>query len=470
LVEAFEEADIPLAKLVEGLELVPETLLRPSNRITWNEFRTLLENGAAHLGGAEGLEAAAVRYYERAGSLLGAVAARVTSSRPLYHMGAKWYGPSLFSATRARCEDTSDGRIRQTIEILPGFEPCHLYFVSMRGGLRGIPALLGQGRADVEMEILNERTAVFLITPPPSLTLWARLLRALFPERDLERASEEFEVQRDQLRGGYDLAQRTSELLSFQTARLEQEQQERVRAEQLLLQAQKLETIGRLSGGIAHDFNNVLTTILGYTDVALDRVQPDDPLHGDLDEIRAMGERGSGLVQQLLSVARPQPIAPRRVLLGEVLLTLESMLRRVLPAAVQVAVLPAPEPLEVVVDPGQLEQVVLNLAVNARDAMPDGGRLEMEMRRVDTEETGGSGARVSKGLARLEVRDTGQGMDGATLARALEPFYTTKPPGRGSGLGLASVQTIVHRAGGSIEIESEIGKGTKVAILLPLAD
>ena len=183
-----------------------------------------------------------------------------------------------------------------------------------------------------------------------------------------------------------------------------------------------------------------------------------------------MGERGSGLVQQLLSVARPQPVAPRRVLLGEVVLTMESMLHRVLPAAVRVSVLPAPEPHEVVADPGQLEQVVLNLAVNARDAMPDGGRLEMELSRVDPAEAGGGGASASKGLARLEVRDTGQGMDAQTLARALEPFYTTKAPGRGSGLGLASVNTIVHRAGGSIDIESEIGKGTTVVILFPLAD
>ena len=160
LVEAFEQAGIPLARLVEGLSLRPETLLRPSNRITWNEFTVILENTASQLGGAQELEETGVRYYARAGGLLGAVAARVSSARPLYHMGAKWYGPSLFSATRAQCEDTPDGRIRQTIEILPGFKPCPLYFVSMRGALRGIPALLGQGQAQVEMEA-GERKAVF---------------------------------------------------------------------------------------------------------------------------------------------------------------------------------------------------------------------------------------------------------------------------------------------------------------------
>lgn len=469
LVDAFEEAGIPLEKLVEGLPVAPETLLRPSNRITWNEFTRILENGANNLGGPKGLEETGLRYYERAGGLLGAVAARVSSARPLYHMGAKWYGPSLFSATRATCEDAPGGRIRQTIEILPGYKPCPLYFVSMRGALRGIPALLGQGQAEVEMEA-DERRAVFLIKPPPSLSIWARLRRILFEERDLERASQEFEVQRDELRHGYDLARRTSELLSFQTRRLEHEQHQREEAEQLLLQAQKLETIGRLAGGIAHDFNNVLTTILGYVDVALDRVQSDDPLYAELGEIRAMGERGSALVEQLLSVGRPQPVSPRRVLLNEVLLNLESMLRRLLPAAVQVALLPAFEPLEVVADPGQLEQVVLNLAVNARDAMPDGGRLEMEMRRATAEEAGLPKAKNGRDFARLEVRDTGHGMDTETLSRALEPFYTTKAPGKGSGLGLASVHTIVMRAGGAIHIESEVGKGTKIVIHLPLAD
>jgi signal transduction histidine kinase len=468
LVEAFEEAGIPLAKLVEGLPIAPETLLRPSNRITWNEFTVILENVARNLGGPEGLEETSVRYYERAGGLLGAVAARVSSARPLYHMGAKWYGPSLFSATRAACEDMPDGRIRQTIEILPGFKPCPLYFISMRGALRGIPALLGQGQAQVEMEA-DERRAVFLIKPPPSLTIWARLRRALFWERDLERASEEFEVQRDELRHGYDLARRTNELLSFQTRRLEHEQHERQHAENLLLQVQKLETIGRLAGGISHDFNNVLTTILGYVDVALDRVDSDDPLHSELHEIRAMGERGSALVQQLLSVGRPQPVSPRRILLNEVLVTLESMLRRLLPAAIQVAVLPASEPLEVVADPGQLEQVVLNLAINARDAMPRGGRLEMELRRASSREAGQPESLGSGDFARLEVRDTGEGMDAETRARALEPFYTTKAAGQGSGLGLASAHTIVMRAGGSIHIESEVGKGTSIVIYLPLA-
>jgi len=468
LVDELKERGLPLAEAVRGLEIPPETLAKPSNRITWDEFNAVLVNGARILGGEEALEETAVRYYERGGGgILAAVAARVTSARPLFHMGAKWYGPSLFSNTKATCEDLPDGRIRQTIEVQPGYEATELFFKSMRGALRAAPILLGQPQAAVEMDV-EGRHAVFVITPPPALSLWERVRRSLSWHKTLELGEEELEAQRDELRRGSDLARRTRDLLSVQTARLEREQKERAQAEQLLLQAQKLETIGRLTGGIAHDFNNVLTTILGYVDVALDRVRPGEALHAELDEIRVMGERGSALVQQLLSVGRPQPVVPRRVLLNEVVLSLESLLRRVLPAAVQVAVLPASEPLEVVADPGQLEQVVLNLAINARDAMPNGGRLEIEMQRSAGDDRGTPGRRHT-GYARLEVRDTGHGMDDETAARAFEPFYTTKAPGKGSGLGLASVNSIVSAAAGSVQIASECGKGTTVIVYLPIA-
>lgn len=468
LLEALQSAGRPLGDAVKGLSLSPETLLKPSNRIKWDEFLGILENVAGSLGGVDQLEEVGLKYYEHAGGLLGAVAARVSSARPLYHMGARWYGPSLYSATTATCVDLPDGRIRQVIEILPGYRTSELFFRSMRGGLRAAPLLLGQSEAQVEMAVSGRR-AVFLITPPPSLTLWGRFRRAVRWQRTLEKADRELTDQRDEIQHGYEMAKRTSDLLSFQTRRLEHEQSQRQRAEQLLLQAQKLETIGRLSGSIAHDFNNVLTTILGYVDVALDRVDEENPLHPELEEIRAMGERGAELVQQLLSVGRPQTVVRRRMLLNEVVRSMETMLRRLLPAAVRVSVLPASGPLEVVADPGQIEQIVLNLAVNARDAMPDGGRLEIEMRRTTATAAGIEDADPAAGYARLEVRDTGQGMDPQTLASALEPFFTTKAPGKGSGLGLASVHSIVMSAQGTIHLDTELGKGTKVIIHLPIA-
>jgi signal transduction histidine kinase len=463
----MREHNVPIEELVRGLSFPVQHLLRPSNRITWDEFIVVLENAVQAVGGADRFENFCASYYERAGGLLGALAARVSSARPLYHMAARWYGPSLFTCTIARCEDLPDGRIRQTVEILPGFRPSTLYFQTMRAAMRGIPALIGQPQAQVEMDV-DGRHAVYIITPPPTLNLWGRARRAFTWYRKLESADEELTVQRDELRKGYEMARRAGELLTFQTRRLEHEQEQRAHAEQLMLQAQKLETIGRLAGGIAHDFNNILTTIVGYTDVALDRLDRNDPLHADLDEVRALSERGSELVKQLLSVSRPQPLATRRILLNEVVLALEPMLRRLLPASIQVAVLPASGPLEVIADPGQIEQVLLNLAVNARDAMPSGGRLEIELRRASAVEAG-AGARPGASYARLEVRDTGQGMDAETVARAFEPFFTTKAAGKGSGLGLASVHSIVSRAGGTVRLESELAKGTAVILHLPLA-
>ncbi len=469
LIEALQSAGLPLETAVKGLELAPETILKPSNRISWNEYLGILENVSKALGGPDDLEQTGITFYTQAGGLLGVVASRVSSARPLYHMGARWYGPSLYSATRATTEDLPDGRIRQTIEILPTYRSSELFFRQMRGGLRAAPLLLGQPEAEVEMEISGRR-ATYVITPPPALTVWGRVRRALRWRRTLEKADRELTVQRDEIHHGYEMARRTGDLLSFQTRRLEAEQRERQQAEQLLLQAQKLETIGRLSGAIAHDFNNILTTILGYVDVALDRVDDDDdPLRPDLDEIRAMGERGAGLVQQLMSVSRPQPVARRRVILNEVVFGVETMLRRLLPAAVQVSVLPAPGPLEIYADPSQLEQILLNLAINARDAMPDGGRLEIAISPATADEAGAEGAAPETGYARLEVRDTGEGMDEATRTSALEPFFTTKPAGKGSGLGLASVHSIVMSANGTIQLDSELGKGTRVSLHFPIA-
>ena len=170
LIRAIRDQGSPVSELVHDLPFSLETLLRPSNRITWNEFLVVLENAARVLGGPQGLEDLSAKYYEQAGGLLGAVATRLSSSRPLYHMGARWYGPSLFSATRAHCEDLPDGRIRQTIEILPGYRSSELFFRSMCGGLRAVPVLLGQPEAEIELEI-GERHAVYLITPPATLSV-----------------------------------------------------------------------------------------------------------------------------------------------------------------------------------------------------------------------------------------------------------------------------------------------------------
>ncbi len=475
LIEALQSAGLPLDAAVKNLSLAPETISQPARRIRWHEYLTVLENVADALGGADALEETAVSFYARVGGVPGVVSSRFSDARPLYHEGARWY-TTLYSVTRATSEDLPDGRVLQTIEILPGHDASELFFRCVRGGLRAAPLTLGQQEARVEMEISGQR-ATYVITPPPALPLWGRLRRALRRRRDLEqaereRAEREFQLQKEEVLGGWASVERTQADLDVKTRELEAEQLQRRQAEQLMLvlQANKLATIGELSGGIAHDFNNILTTILGYVDVALDRVDEADRLRPELDEIRAIGERGAGLVEQLLSVGRPQPVLRRRISLSEVVREKEALLRRLLPAGVRLSVLAAPEPLEIVADPVQVEQIVLNLAINARDAMPDGGRLDIEMRRSTPAQAGAGPGAPSAGYARLEVRDTGRGMDEATRSNVFEPYFTTKPAGRGSGLGLASVHSIVTSANGTIQLHSEPGQGTRVVLHFPLAE
>jgi two-component system, cell cycle sensor histidine kinase and response regulator CckA len=244
---------------------------------------------------------------------------------------------------------------------------------------------------------------------------------------------------------------------------------ERKALEHQLLQAQKMEAVGRLAGGVAHDFNNLLMAIMGYSELMRAKVQRGDPLYDHLENILQAGERAAALTQQLLAFSRRQIVQPQVIDLQQVILDLEPMLRRLLGEDIELEIITEPMPVAVKADPGHLSQIIMNLAVNARDAMPRGGRLTLKTTSVDLPKGHQARFRLAPpgAYAMLMVQDTGVGMSGATQAHIFEPFFTTKGPGQGTGLGLSTVYGIVKQSGGYLDLNSELGKGSTFTILLP---
>jgi PAS domain S-box-containing protein len=244
--------------------------------------------------------------------------------------------------------------------------------------------------------------------------------------------------------------------------------------------AQRMESLGQLAGGVAHDFNNLLGAIINYAAFVKEEVgaaAADDPEHwepveADVAQIESAAERAARLVHQLLSFARQEVARPEVVNINDAVMSIELLLRRTLGEHIQLSTVLAPDLVSVKIDSGQLEQVLVNLAVNARDAMPGGGRLTIDTENLEVDD---DYAATRPGVlpgryVRLRVSDTGTGMDSATLQRAFEPFFTTKPKGEGTGLGLASVYGIVTQAGGRVQIYSEPGHGTTITALLPATE
>jgi hypothetical protein len=242
--------------------------------------------------------------------------------------------------------------------------------------------------------------------------------------------------------------------------------------EDQMQQLAKLECIGQLAGGIAHDFNNVLTGIMGFTQLSLTDLPPDSPVVGNLEYVAQLAERGSDLTRQILAFSRRQPIQPVALNVNDLVKRLLKMMNQLIGENINLTFLPGEGLGNVMADPGQLEQVLMNLAVNARDAMPDGGTLVVETANAAFDKhyvSSHVGSRPGKYVL-IAVTDSGCGMDQATAARVFEPFFTTKPKDKGTGLGLSTVYGIVKRHGGNIWAYSEPGIGTTFKVYLPLAD
>ena len=245
---------------------------------------------------------------------------------------------------------------------------------------------------------------------------------------------------------------------------------ERTLLEEQLRQAQKMEAIGLLAGGIAHDFNNLLTVINGYSDLTLMNLAPDDPNRGGIEHIKKAGKRAAALTSQLLAFSRRQILQPKAVDLNQLVRNIEPMLRRLINEDIQMITALASGLVTVKVDPGQIDQVLVNLVVNARDAMPQGGRLLIETANIELEAAAGKPMSMPAGsYVTLAIKDTGTGMTPEVQARIFEPFFTTKQPGKGTGLGLPTVFGIVKQSSGHVLVSSEPGRGTTFTLYFPLA-
>jgi two-component system, cell cycle sensor histidine kinase and response regulator CckA len=267
------------------------------------------------------------------------------------------------------------------------------------------------------------------------------------------------------------LSQRIRALEDSDKKRREAEEALR-KSEEQLRQWQRVEAIGRLAGGVAHDFNNLLMTILGCSELLLRDFDPADRRREEVEEIRRAAQRATSLTHQLLAFGRRQVLQPRVLDLNEIVENMNRMLKRMIGEDIQFLTILAAGLWPVKVDPGQIEQVIMNLVVNARDAMPDGGRLTLETANMNlNEEYAGRHISVKPGpFVMMAVTDTGCGMDAATQSHLFEPFFTTKEKGKGTGLGLSTVYGIIKQSGGNIWAYSELGRGSTFKVYLPRAE
>ena len=264
------------------------------------------------------------------------------------------------------------------------------------------------------------------------------------------------------------LVLRTAEL-SKTAESLQTEMAERKQLEEQLLQSLKMESIGRLAGGIAHDFNNLLTAIIGYSELSLSKIPEGDPVQANLVEIQKAADRAASLTGQLLAFSRRQIIEPKLVGINQLIMEVGGLLQRLIDESISLALLPGPSAGWIKVDPHQFEQVLINLVVNARDAMPGGGQLTVQTSNIAlTPQRARELGEVQPGeYVVLTISDTGTGMSAETQKHIFEPFFTTKDQGKGTGLGLATCYGIVKQNSGHIEVESELGTGTLFRIYLP---
>jgi signal transduction histidine kinase len=349
------------------------------------------------------------------------------------------------------------------VELAPGLQPAADIIVlkSHREGdaylLRLNHLLLGLGL----MSIIAGAALIYLISDTVTRPL-ASLVRGVHA---LARGDMEYPLES----GGHDELSELTRAFGGMRDTLERNQTQRELLEVQLRQAQKMEALGRMAGGVAHDFNNLLTVIRGHSDLLLDRIQPGDPLYRSSQQIRKTSDRAASLTRQMLAFSRMQVLQPKVFDVNELIADMSKLLRRLVREDIEFSLRLGDSLGRIKADPNQLEQVLLNLTVNASDAMPLGGKLTIDTQNIIVDyDNAAFHSSVERGdYVIITVSDTGHGMDAATKARIFEPFFTTKEPGKGTGLGLATVYGIVKQSGGFISVDSTPGNGARFTVYLP---
>jgi len=462
LLDALEGRGIGRSELLQGLSLSEEDLERPRGRIAWSHFVAILDRAAERLGGPEALEELGATHARRpVATWLPALARTVISPVELYWFG-KWYGQSVFHNVRCNNQRVASNRIQQILTI-PNHDPdCPGFFHLMRGVLATTPCLIGLSEARVHME-LHPRRAIYTVHTPRPLSLPARLFRRLrFSGFALRQVVDELTPQHADLIDAY-------QQLSEANASIQEELERQRRSARDLEQAQRLEALGRLASGIAHDFNNVLSTIRVSADLASAHACDPEALEETLERIRNAADRAAGTTSKLLTFGRSQPVRREILDVNDSVTQMRDVLDRLIGAPVELETCLTSAPTQVEVDPTQLDQVILNLVLNARDALELSGRVSITTSIVPIDDADEAPAQqLSSGLyVCLEVSDDGCGIDEETQGRIFEPFFTTKPVGSGTGLGLSIVHGIVRQNGGNVTIDSKPGIGTTVSVYLP---
>jgi signal transduction histidine kinase len=474
----MERHSIPPAPLLRGLPVSEGELRAPGQRVDWDIWVELVERLQTNLGGPAELERFSVLATAEPGQhQFQRVAQLVSSPLSLYRLNSRWGVPNQYRHMLSTCEELDAGRLRIVNSIPERYRGSLAAFRASAGVLRGLPKIVGLPEAKVVSQQVSPHRVEVTLVPPGSRTLLARIRQATRHLSGLRSMLDQLDDQERELEEKHRALERQLE----QQKRVEGDlraSEERWRAlakaaedrEVELSRAQRMSALGRLAGGVAHDFNNLLTVILGGTHL-LESTQLDKEQAEEVAEIRRASERAVHLTRQLLTFSRQQAAAPEVLRADAVLAQTRGLLLRLCGPSVTVELPATPALWPVKIDRGQFEQVLMNLAVNARDAMPRGGVLTLALRNLDH---GGGALGTSEPVPagqylEVAVSDTGIGMSATTAAQIFEPFFTTKPLGHGTGLGLAIVHGLVSQNGGHVRVDSAPGRGSTFFVLLPRA-